>query len=421
MHEPSGDDHTLVIGQGYVGLPLAVAAHRAGFTVTGVDTDSARVSQISSGKSPFPDVKSSELRNALRSGTYTVQTDYADLTKFDFAIITVPTPLSNGRPDLQFIESAGASLGALISRGSTVILESTTYPGTTEELLLPLLEKGSGLRAGHDFFLGYSPERIDPGNQVWNLMNTPKVISGVNESSLASVENFYSTVGIPVVPVRGTREAELTKLLENTFRHVNIALVNELAMFSSALGVNIWDAIEAASTKPFGFMKFTPGPGVGGHCLPIDPSYLSWAIRKKAESTFRFVELANSVNQMMPSFVFERVKGILDEAKVEISSARILLYGLSYKERTADTRESPSIFLAEMLHKAGAHVFGLDEFVADFMWPSFISRDLALEGHFDLGIVMTPHSRSVAESLVRRCVAILDTRNVIAGEGVFRL
>ena len=253
----------VVVGQGYVGLPLAMAAYEAGHNVVGIDTDERRVAQIQSGVSPVSDVDSSELSDALESGRYSIQSNYESLAGFASAIITVPTPLKDGKPNLQYIGSAAVSLAPNISSGSLIVLESTTYPGTTDELLVPILESGSNLVAGKDFHVGYSPERIDPGNREWNLLNTPKITSGINEDSASAVADLYSGFGITVVPVSGTREAELTKLLENTFRHVNIALVNELAMFSSHLGVNIWEAIEAASTKPFGFMKFLPGPGVG--------------------------------------------------------------------------------------------------------------------------------------------------------------
>lgn len=408
----------VLVGQGYVGLPMAMAAHAAGHTVVGIDTDRRRVAQIASGVSPVSDVSSSELLSALASGRYFVRDNYEDLEQFSSAIITVPTPLDNGKPNLRFIESAGASLAPSITPGSLVVLESTTYPGTTEELLVPILEAGSGLLAGEDFHVGYSPERIDPGNQDWNLLNTPKVTSGINSSSASAVATLYSGFGITVVPVSGTREAELTKLLENTFRHVNIALVNELAMFSRQLGVNVWEAIDAASTKPFGFMKFTPGPGVGGHCLPIDPSYLSWAIQEKAGENFKFVELANTVNSFMPQFVVNQVQRLLEEEGIPPAESRILLCGLAYKPKTSDIRESPALVIAALLRKLGADLYGIDEYVSAYDWPSDVTpHDKGLHA-YDVGIVITAHDDETPVLLTEVCKVVLDTRNVLTGPNV---
>lgn len=408
----------VLVGQGYVGLPMAMAAHAAGHTVVGIDTDQRRVAQIASGVSPVSDVSSSELLSALASGRYFVRDNYEDLEQFSSAIITVPTPLDNGKPNLRFIESAGASLAPSITPGSLVVLESTTYPGTTEELLVPILEAGSGLLAGEDFHVGYSPERIDPGNQDWNLLNTPKVTSGINSSSASAVATLYSGFGITVVPVSGTREAELTKLLENTFRHVNIALVNELAMFSQQLGVNVWEAIDAASTKPFGFMKFTPGPGVGGHCLPIDPSYLSWAIQEKAGENFKFVELANTVNSFMPQFVVNQVQRLLEEEGIPPGESRILLCGLAYKPKTSDIRESPALVIAALLRKLGADLYGIDEYVSAYDWPSDVTpHDKGLHA-YDVGIVITAHDDETPVLLTEVCKVVLDTRNVLTGPNV---
>lgn len=291
----------VVIGQGYVGLPLAMRAVEAGYDVVGLDLDRVRIAALARGESFVEDISGGTVQAALDSGRYRASGDYETARGFGVAVITVPTPLKETLPDLSFIESAAASLAPYVTAGATVVLESTTYPGTTEELMVPLLEKGSGLTAGTDFFVGYSPERIDPGNPRWNFVNTPKVVSGIDESSLAHVDAFYASLVERTVPVSTPKEAELTKLLENTFRHVNIALVNELAVFADELDVNVWEAIDAAATKPFGFMKFTPGPGVGGHCLPVDPSYLSWQVRRTLGKSFRFVELANDVNDSPPT------------------------------------------------------------------------------------------------------------------------
>ena len=416
---PTPDNTTVVVvGQGYVGLPLAMAAVSAGHQVVGIDTDTARAKLIEAGTSPVTDVDSAELAATLKSGQYEIKSHYRGLSGFGTAIITVPTPLAEGKPNLQFIESAANSLAPYISTGSLVVLESTTYPGTTEELLVPLLELGSNLQAGKDFHVGYSPERIDPGNPEWNLLNTPKVTSGIDEKSASAVAKFYSGLGITVVPVSGTREAELTKLLENTFRHINIALVNELAMFSDQLSVNIWESIDAASTKPFGFMKFTPGPGVGGHCLPIDPSYLSWAIKEKADASFRFVELANTVNSYMPDYVVDKFERLISHEGSVLRESRVLLGGLAYKPRTGDVRESPALKIAKLLSDKGAHVFAIDDFVSDYDWPNFVSRHESEADDFDGGIIITPHDKEMAKTISMLCKVVLDTRNVTSGPNV---
>ena len=272
-------DKLVIVGQGYVGLPIAMRAIDVGFDVVGLDLDDRKVARLQNGDSYVEDVSKAVLDAALASGRYTASSDYEDASGFDFAIITVPTPLRETLPDLSFIEESAAALAPFITPGATVVLESTTYPGTTEQLMVPILEHASGLEAGVDFHVGYSPERIDPGNSTYNFVNTPKVAAGINAGSADAVCALYERLVDRVVRVSTTKEAELTKLLENTFRHVNIALVNELAIFARELGIDVWEAIDAAATKPFGFMKFTPGPGVGGHCLPVDPSYLSWQVR----------------------------------------------------------------------------------------------------------------------------------------------
>jgi len=421
MSTDLGAKKIVVVGQGYVGLPLAMAAHGAGRNVIGIDTDERRVAQIQSGISPVSGVDSSELTSALEGGRYSIQSNYEGLTGFASAIITVPTPLKDGKPNLRFIESAAASLASHISSGSLIVLESTTYPGTTEELLVPILESGSKLVAGKDFHVGYSPERIDPGNPKWNLLNTPKITSGINEESASAVAELYSGFGITVVPVSGTREAELTKLLENTFRHVNIALVNELAMFSSQLGANIWEAIEAADTKPFGFMKFLPGPGVGGHCLPVDPSYLSWAIREKAGESFRFVELANTVNAFMPNFVVGQVERLLSELGIKLNKSRILIGGLAYKRGTSDIRESPAVVIAELLRDLGAVVHAIDNYVSKADWPRFIKPHQGESPRYDAGILVTAHGDDIGLELANSCKIVFDTRNEMGGENVTTL
>lgn len=355
----------VVVGQGYVGLPLAVRAAEVGHQVVGLDIDGQRVKRLVLGESYVEDIPDSRLAPLLASGSYRPSLDASDCADFDIAIVTVPTPLRDGVPDLSYVEDAARMLGRHLGRGATVVLESTTYPGTTEELFGPLLENVSGLTVGRDFHLGYSPERIDPGNPNWTLENTPKVVSGVDVASAKAVSRFYSALVDTVVPVTTCKEAELTKLLENTFRHVNIALANELAIFAHELGIDIWTAIDAAATKPFGFMRFTPGPGVGGHCLPIDPSYLSWRVQRTLGRSFRFVELANDVNNHMPDYVVRRLIDGLNERKKSLKGSRILLLGLAYKANTGDARETPAARIAELLAGMGADVRASDPHVDD--------------------------------------------------------
>src|SRR4051812_40063598 len=355
----------VVIGQGYVGLPLSMRAVDAGYQVIGYDVDENRVKRLSVGQSFVEDVSDQQLRQALESGRFEVSTDARSARGFDVAVITVPTPLREGNPDLTYIEQASQAIARYIRPGATVVLESTTYPGTTEELVAPILEEGSGLIAGNDFFLGYSPERIDPGNPTWNFVNTPKVVSGINAESLEAIQAFYESVVDRTVPVGSVKVAELTKLLENTFRHVNIALVNELAMFATDLGIDVWEALDAASTKPFGYMRFTPGPGVGGHCLPIDPSYLSWRVKRSLGQSFRFVELANDINEHMPDYVVRRLQAALNGRRKALNGSRILLLGLAYKRNTSDARESPAIEIARLLAAMGADVRAADPHVRE--------------------------------------------------------
>ena len=297
----------VVVGLGYVGLPLAMRACEVGHHVVGYDVDEARVKLLAAGESYIEDVPAGDLKQALESGRFLLSTDDAACAGFDVAVVAAPTPLRDGLPDLTYLENASRALAKHLRTGATVVVESTSYPGTTQEKVLPLLEEGSGLVAGRDFHLGFSPERIDPGNATWTLVTTPKIVSGIDADSLREIKAFYDTIVDKTVVVSSPREAELAKLVENTFRHVNIALVNELAMFAHDMDINVWESIEAASSKPFGFMPFTPGPGVGGHCLPIDPSYLSWRVERALGKSFRFVELADDINRHMPDYVVNRI------------------------------------------------------------------------------------------------------------------
>ena len=402
----------VVVGQGYVGLSIATRASELGFRVVGYETEPKRVQALRDGRSFVDDVPSDQIRMAL-DADYWPTGDPLDLRAFDVAVITVPTPLRDGVPDLSFIESAARDIAQWLERGTLVTLESTTYPGTTEELLRPTLES-TGLAVGQDFFLGYSPERIDPGNSAWTFANTPKVVSGSDASSLRAVETFYGMLVDKTVPVGSTGEAELVKLLENTFRHVNVALVNELAVFARELGVDIWSAIDAATTKPFGYLRFTPGPGVGGHCLPIDPSYLAWRVERRVGHRFQFVELANDVNSRMPEYVVSRVTSLLNEESKSVRGARILLLGLSYKPGTSDWRESPSMVIARQLHTLGADVRVHDSHVpldADLVPPlPRVGCDAAELHAADLAVILVEHDDLPYDDICEHAPLVLDTK-----------
>lgn len=413
---PSGK--LAVIGQGYVGLPISMRAIEVGYDVVGLDVDPTRIGLLVSGDSYVEDVEPKTVRTALATGRFKPTTEESDLADFDFAIITVPTPLRDTLPDLTFIEDASASLAKHLKPGATVVLESTTYPGTTEELMVPILEEGSGLKAGVDFHVGYSPERIDPGNPTFGFVNTPKVVAGLGTTGSKRVEELYSTLVDIVVPVSTPKEAELTKLLENTFRHVNIALVNELAVFAKDLGIDVWEAIDAASTKPFGFMKFTPGPGVGGHCLPVDPSYLSWQVKKTLGHSFRFVELANDVNEHMPDYVVQRVMAGLNAKKKALNGSKVLLLGISYKKNTGDDRESPALRVAELLLLQGAEVVAVDPFVqkcrVDGVAMAHLSE--AEISSSDAIVILTDHDDFDYDLVAKADAFVLDTRNRLGGQ-----
>jgi UDP-N-acetyl-D-mannosaminuronic acid dehydrogenase/UDP-N-acetyl-D-glucosamine dehydrogenase len=411
----------VIVGQGYVGLPIAMRAVEAGFSVVGLDVDSVRVWSLKDGKSYVDDVSDSALRQALSSGRYLPSSSYDDAAGFSGAIITVPTPLKDSAPDLSFIESATEGIAVHLRRGATVVLESTTYPGTTEQLVVPALEAGSGLRAGIDFSVGYSPERLDPGNDRWNFVNTPKIISGVNKSSLLAVQALYNQLVDTTIAVSGPKEAELTKLLENTFRHVNIALINEIAVFAHELEVDIWEAIDAASTKPFGYLRFTPGPGVGGHCLPVDPTYLSWQVRHDLNRSFRFVALANDINDHMPEYVVQRLTTLLNRQRKPLQDSVIILLGLSYKPNTSDIRESPVLRVIELLNELGVIVGVVDSHVEQHRCPPGIKLiDLAEHSlsQADAVVLLTDHDDVDYELVERASRCVLDTRHRLSGPRV---
>ncbi|HEY8371307.1 MAG TPA: nucleotide sugar dehydrogenase [Pseudonocardiaceae bacterium] len=410
----SSNGRVVVVGQGYVGLPVAMRAVQVGFDVVGFDLDKERVDRLRQGRTFIDDVTDEDLAEALASGRYLPTDDPALLAGFDTAVVCVPTPLREGVPDLQYVEQAARFLAPHVSPGCCVILESTTYPGTTEELFVPLLEAGSGLRAGRDFHVGYSPERIDPGNKQWRFDNTPKIVSGVDEASRKVVEEFYGRLVERTVPVPGTREAELAKLLENTFRHVNIALVNELAIYAHGLGVDVWSVIDAAASKPFGFMRFNPGPGVGGHCLPIDPSYLSWQIRRSLGRPFRFVELANDVNDHMPDYVVSRVVEHLNRRWKSVNGSNILLIGLAYKPNSGDARHSPAIAVAQQLATLGAKLRAVDPLIDPAAVPDFVEMVSCTPHQIeasDLVVVLTDHDLIDWALLEQYADRVFDTRN----------
>jgi UDP-N-acetyl-D-glucosamine dehydrogenase len=414
----------VVIGQGYVGLPLAVRAVEAGFDVIGFDIDANKVEVLASSRSCIEDVSDADLAGALSTGRFRVTANPDDLAGFDVAVITVPTPLRDGAPDVSHIERAGEMLAAHVRAGSTVVLESTTYPGTTEDLLAPILATGSGLRPGRDFHLGYSPERIDPGNPTWDFQSTPKVVSGVDVESLKAVQAFYDTLVDVTIMVKGTREAELTKLLENTFRHVNIALVNELAIHAFALGIDIWAVIDAASTKPFGFLPFYPGPGVGGHCLPIDPSYLSWKIQRQLGKPARFVAVANDINSHMPAYVVQRVLLGLNERGKPARGSRVLVLGLSYKKNSNDARETPATGIIEGLLHLGADVRLHDSHVGVHSIDQCVDRvDLTADEltRADAVVLVTDHDGVDYGLVLQHARYIFDTRHQLTAPNVEHL
>ena len=412
----------VVVGLGYVGLPLAMRAAEVGHRVVGYDVDEARVKSLESGESYIEDVPSGQLKQALESGLFRPSADASVCAGFDVAVVAAPTPLRDGLPDLTYLEDSARTLARYLRPGATVVIESTSYPGTTQEKVLPLLEEGSGLVAGRDFHLGFSPERIDPGNTTWTLVTTPKIVSGIDEASLGVIKAFYDTIVDRTVTVSSPREAELAKLVENTFRHVNIALVNELAMYAHDLGIDVWEAIEAASTKPFGFMRFTPGPGVGGHCLPIDPSYLSWRVERALGKSFRFVELADDINNHMPDYVVHRIMMSFNARGRPVKGARILLLGLAYKKNTGDARQSPAVRVSQLLAAMGAQLRAADPYVVegtavDDMVPRVEPTPAEL-ADADAVVLLTDHDAFDFAEIRQHAKFVFDCRRRLSGANV---
>ena len=381
-----------VVGLGYVGLPLAVESANQGLSVLGFDINELRVDDINAGNSPIEDISNKELANALKNFQATF--DSTELAKCNNVVISVPTPLTDYQPDLSYVISAAKAVGENLVKEQVIILESTTYPGTTIEVLIPNLEKYSGLKAGVDFYVGYSPERIDPGNQEWKFKNTPKVISGLDEKSLGKIKTFYESILDETVIVNGTKEAEMVKLLENTYRHVNIALINELAMLCKMLEIDIWEVVNAAKTKPFGFQSFTPGPGVGGHCIPVDPEYLSFKTRQIGKPV-RFVELAQEINNSMPAYVVSRVNELLNSKDKILRNSKILVLGVAYKKDISDMRESPSLDILEILIEKNVEVSFYDPFVDKLnILGQTINKESSSNNfeNYDMLLVLTPHT-----------------------------
>jgi len=412
-----------VVGLGYVGLPLAQEACRSGLDVVGLDVSEAIVEGLNSGISHIDDLSADDVATMLAAG-FRATTDAGCVSSSQVVVICVPTPLSDdGTPDLAAVVSATTAVGARMTQGTLVVLESTTYPGTTDTTVGPLLEELSGLTAGVDFALAYSPERIDPGNPVYGLRNTPKVVGGLTAKCTERAVSFYGELVDTVVPTVGMREAELAKLLENTYRHVNIALMNEFAVFCHELGVDLWASIEAAKTKPFGFQAFYPGPGVGGHCIPIDPNYLSWVVRSLGYR-FRFVELAQEVSERMPAYVAKRVQDALNTDRKAVNGADILVLGVSYKPNVSDQRETPARPLVKLLREMGADVRYNDPHVDEFRVDGDLveaADDLATAVSADIVVLLQPHRLILEADVMGAARRIFDTSGVLDGPNVERL
>ena len=405
-----------VIGLGYVGLPLAVEFARQGFDVTGFDVDQSKTMQINAGKSYIPDVPQADLSAAVNAGKLRATHDMSQLAEMDAIDICVPTPLRKTRdPDLSYVVLAVEAVAATLRHGQLVILESTTYPGTTDEVVQPMLEAKGG-KADVDFFLAFSPERVDPGNATYTTRNIPKIVGGVGQASTKAACALYGTIVDRVVPVSSTRVAEMVKLLENTFRAVNIGLVNEIALMCHKMDIGVWEVIDAAKTKPFGFMPFYPGPGLGGHCIPIDPYYLSWKARQNGFEC-RFIELAGHVNASMPQYVIERVADALNTIRKPINGSRIHLFGVAYKRDVNDMRESPALDVLELLRKRGAELSYSDPFVPELRHSGRVMTSIdaqrALEQMPDCLVICTDHSVFDYDAIVESGALVVDTRNAL--------
>jgi UDP-N-acetyl-D-glucosamine dehydrogenase len=408
-----------IIGLGYVGLPVALAIGEIGFNVLGMDLDEKRIDEVRAGRSYLEEIPSGRISTLVNQGRLNASNSYQSLQSADIILICVPTPISDGTPDLSRVLAAGAGVAPFLKAGSLVVLESTTYPGTTEDLLRPVLEE-SGLTAGIDFALAFSPERIDPGNPVYQFQDIPKVVGGLNPDSTRVAALFYEQVCPSVHLVRGPREAELSKLIENTFRHVNIALINELAVYAREMGIDIWESIEAAATKPFGFMPFWPSPGWGGHCIPLDPAYLSWQVRRHRSHEVRFVELAQSVNSEMPRYVAERITLELNEQKKPLNGSQVCGIGVAYKAGIKDTRESPALKVLSILASRGANASFHDPLVDSAqidgreIHSANLSRDFLRSQ--DITIVFIPQAQIDWALVAKEAPLLFDCCNILDRE-----
>lgn len=404
-----------VLGLGYVGLPLAVEFARAGFDVTGIDVQARKVEQFNRGESYIKDVANDVFGDLVRSGKLRATTDYSAIRELDTIDICVPTPLRKTKdPDMSYVVSATDAIASHLHPGLLVMLESTTYPGTTDELLLPKLQS-QGLSVGRDFFLCFSPERVDPGNPKFHTRNIPKVVGGITPLCTEMGALFYKQALERVVPVSSTRVAEMVKLLENTFRMINIGLVNELALMCDRMGINVWEVIDAAATKPFGFMPFYPGPGLGGHCIPIDPFYLSWK-SKESGIEARFIELAGYINGQMPEFVVEKIQNALNDVSKPVRGSHIHIVGVAYKRDIDDVRESPALDIILLLQKRGAKVTYSDPYVSKISsnGANLEARDLLTSiGNSDCAVIVTDHSGIDYSAVIERSKLIVDTRNAL--------
>ncbi|OQY30419.1 MAG: UDP-N-acetyl-D-glucosamine dehydrogenase [Candidatus Cloacimonetes bacterium 4572_55] len=405
-----------VIGMGYVGLPLSIEYLKAGFRVTGIDNNLEKVNMLRCGKSGINDISDQQVKDALNSGLFNISDRYDVLEHIDIISICVPTPLNKTKdPDVSYILSAVRGVSRYLSPGKLVILESTTYPGTTEELILPRLEE-TGLTVGKDFFVAFSPERVDPGNKHFNTSNTPKIVGGITDACTEITRFFFEQCIDSVVPMSTSRAAEMVKLLENTFRSVNIGLVNEIAFMCDRLNIDVWEVINAAATKPFGFMPFYPGPGLGGHCIPIDPFYLSWKL-KTLNYHARFIELAGDINSNMPNYVVSRISDMLNHYKKPINGSKVLILGVAYKENINDARESPALDIIKLMQEKGADVSYNDPFIPKLKlngkWME--SVDLTVEGvqSYDCLIITTAHSCYDKDFLTSNARLIFDSRNAL--------
>ena len=403
-----------VLGLGYVGLPLALEYAKAGFEVTGIDLNEQKTEQINAGISYIGDIATAELAALVRAGKLKATHDFAAIGDLDTVNIAVPTPLRKTKdPDMSYINAACHEIARYFHEGMLIILESTTYPGTTDELVLPLLEK-SGLKAGQDFFLCFSPERVDPGNQKYQTRNIPKVVGGVTATCTEMGRLFYSQALERVVPVSSTRVAEMVKLLENTFRMINIGLVNEIAIMCDGMGINVWEVIDAAATKPFGFMPFYPGPGLGGHCIPIDPFYLSWKTKQSGIEA-RFIELAGYINGQMPNFVVQKIQNALNDHGKPLKNSKVLVFGASYKRDIDDVRESPALDILLLLERHGAMVSYTDPHVPSIRLAGREMKPVSEEeaSGADCVVIVTDHSAFDYQKLVERAKLIVDSRNAL--------